>query len=165
MKSFRKVQHLALASALTLILAACGSGAGTQDAAANQAAPETGMADNTATPAPEGNDADAGSSSGDVAAPAPASAPVEPPAAAPAKTAKASASIPVRGQNSIESRCLDRVGRETGARVIGTNRIAESKTSVDIFVNIEGAQAPWRCRGYRDGSIEGIMYTGDEGAL
>ena len=87
------------------------------------------------------------------------SAPTAKPVAAKAK------SVPIRGANSLESRCLARVARETGARVIGTNRIEESEAAIGIFVNVEGGQAPWRCLAYRDGTVGEVMYTGSEGAM
>lgn len=73
--------------------------------------------------------------------------------------------VPIRGANSLETRCADRVASETGARVIGTNRIEESEATVDIYVNVEGAEAPWRCLANRDGSIAEVSYSGSEGAL
>ncbi|WP_324828265.1 hypothetical protein [Qipengyuania zhejiangensis] len=85
--------------------------------------------------------------------------PVETTAAAQAKE------VAVRGENGLEGKCATRVARETGARVIGTNRIEESEAAIAIFVNVEGAQAPWRCLGYRDGTIGEVMYSGSEGAL
>ena len=80
---------------------------------------------------------------------------------APAKTAQ----VKVRGANSLETRCATRVASETGARVIGTNRIEESEAAVDIYINVEGAQAPWRCLANRDGSIAEVSYSGSEGDL
>lgn len=97
-----------------------------------------------------------------VAEPAKAAAEAETtskPVAAKAKT------VPIRGANSLESRCQARVARETGARVIGTNRIEESEAAIGIFVNVQGAQAPWRCLAYRDGTVGEVMYTGSEGAM
>lgn len=73
--------------------------------------------------------------------------------------------VAIRGANSLESKCADKVGRETGARVIGTNRIEESEAAIAVFINIEGGEEPWRCLAYRDGTIGEIMYTGSEGAL
>jgi hypothetical protein len=49
--------------------------------------------------------------------------------------------------------------------VLGTNRIEEAEAAIAIYMNVEGAQAPWRCLGYRNGVIAEVMYTGDEGAL
>ena len=74
-------------------------------------------------------------------------------------------SVAIRGANSLESRCADRVASETGARVIGTNRIEESEAAVDIYINVDGADAPWRCLANRDGSIAEVSYSGSEGAL
>lgn len=73
--------------------------------------------------------------------------------------------VAVRGPNSLESRCADMVADQTGARVLGTNRIEEAEAAIAIYMNVEGAQAPWRCLGYRNGVIAEVMYTGDEGAL
>ncbi|WP_271079293.1 hypothetical protein [Aurantiacibacter sp. MUD61] len=75
------------------------------------------------------------------------------------------AGVAIRGPNSLESRCADRVAADTGANVIGTNRIEESEAAIGIYVNVEGATAPWRCLAYRDGTIGEVMFTGDEGAL
>ncbi|WP_247710164.1 hypothetical protein [Qipengyuania xiapuensis] len=73
--------------------------------------------------------------------------------------------VPIRGANSLETRCADKVASTTGARVIGTNRIEESEAAIAIFVNVDGAEAPWRCLAYRDGTVGEVMYTGSEGAL
>ncbi|QIG54824.1 hypothetical protein G6N82_12265 [Altererythrobacter sp. BO-6] len=73
--------------------------------------------------------------------------------------------VAIRGANGLEGRCAKRVASETGARVIGTNRIEESEAAIGIYVNVEGAEAPWRCLAYRDGTIGEVMYTGSEGAL
>ncbi|WP_247712447.1 hypothetical protein [Qipengyuania xiapuensis] len=79
--------------------------------------------------------------------------------------AEAPREIPIRGANSLETRCADKVASTTGARVIGTNRIEESEAAIAIFVNVDGAEAPWRCLAYRDGTVGEVMYTGSEGAL
>ena len=73
--------------------------------------------------------------------------------------------VAIRGPDSLESRCSAKVASETGAKVLGTNRIEESEAAIGIYVNVEGAQAPWRCLTYRDGTVGEVMYTGDEGAL
>ncbi len=91
-------------------------------------------------------------------APAEAEAPAEVADAAPAAD-------PIRGPGGLEEKCLDRVNETVGGGVIGTNRIDEAESGVAIFVNVEGATAPWRCFGYSDGTIEEVMFTGDEGAL
>ncbi len=87
-------------------------------------------------------------------------APAAPTAAAPAKSRK----VGVYGPNGLEERCLRRLRKE-GLDVAGTNRIEESEAATAIYVNIDGAQAPWRCLAYSDGTIGEIMYTGSEGAL
>jgi hypothetical protein len=160
MRTSTKRLPLAGLMVLSLTLAACGSGS---EVPAPGAAEETMATD--AAPA-EAATAEAAPAA-EAAAPAtPAATEAAAAPKADVKTAaKASKDIPVRGKNGLEGKCLARVGKETGTRVVGTNRIEESQAAIDIYVNIEGAQAPWRCRGYRDGSIDGIMYTGDEGAL
>lgn len=82
-----------------------------------------------------------------------------------APTAAATKGVAIRGPNSLETRCADRVASETGARVLGTNRIEESEAAVEIYINVDGANAPWRCLANRDGSIAEVMFTGDEGGL
>ena len=75
------------------------------------------------------------------------------------------AQVPIRGANSLETRCADKVAGTVGAPVLGTNRIDESEAAIAIYVNVQGAEAPWRCLAYRDGTIGEVMYTGSEGAL
>jgi hypothetical protein len=70
----------------------------------------------------------------------------------------------IRGKGGLEAKCLAAVAKQ-GTTVIGTNRIEESEAAIAIYVNVQGGQAPWRCLGYKDGSIGEVMYTGDEGAL
>lgn len=89
--------------------------------------------------------------------------PVE--AAQTASTPAAPREVAIRGPNSLETRCADRVAAETGAAVIGTNRIEESEAAIGIYINVDGATAPWRCLAYRDGTIGEVMFTGSEGAL
>jgi hypothetical protein len=146
--------------AVPLTLAACGSGseaplpAVTKESAASTAAPIKIATAETAPPTKAG--------------PAEAAMPAKSHTASKTiveSATKASKDIPVRGKNGLEGKCIIRVGVETGTRVLGTSRIDELQNKVDVYVNIEGGQAPWRCRIYRDGRVEGIMYTGDEGAL
>jgi len=70
---------------------------------------------------------------------------------------------PIRGPGGLEEKCLARVAEETGAKVNGTNHIEESEAAIEIYGNVDGAQAPWKCLGYKDGSIAEVMYTGSEG--
>lgn len=69
----------------------------------------------------------------------------------------------VRGMEDLEGKCLARVGALTSATVLGTRRIDEAADAIEIYVNVEGAQAPWLCRGNRDGSIVRVMNTDGEG--
>jgi hypothetical protein len=70
----------------------------------------------------------------------------------------------IRGKGGLEELCQAKVAVEVGAPVIGTNRIEESEAAIEIYVNVDGAEAPWKCLGYKDGTIGEIMYTGSEGA-
>jgi hypothetical protein len=86
--------------------------------------------------------------------------------APPVKVAKPAAPRDfIRSKGGLEEKCHQRLAREVGARVIGTNRIEESEAAIAIYVNMQGAQAPWRCLGYKDGTIGEVMYTGSEGVL
>lgn len=72
---------------------------------------------------------------------------------------------PIRGPGGLEEKCLSKVAETTGAPVIGTNRIEESEAAIEIYVNVQGAQAPWKCFGDRDGSLGDVMFSGSEGEL
>ncbi|WP_052223070.1 hypothetical protein [Novosphingobium malaysiense] len=72
---------------------------------------------------------------------------------------------PIRSPGGMETKCLARVNELTGGKVIGSRRIDEAESGVMIYVNVEGAQAPWQCFGSRDGEIGEVFYGGDEGAL
>lgn len=88
-----------------------------------------------------------------------------PPMTPPVKEARAAPQKDfIRSKGGLEDKCKARVAKETGARVTGTNRIEESEAAIGIYVNVEGAEAPWRCLGYKDGTIGEVMYTGSEGA-
>jgi hypothetical protein len=71
----------------------------------------------------------------------------------------------IRGKGGLEERCLAEVRRITNAPVNGVNRIAEQGSKADVFVNVEGAQAPWVCHGTSDGKLLSAEYSGSEGAL
>ena len=90
--------------------------------------------------------------------------PVAAPAAAPAPAAK-TASAKIRGRGGLEEKCLARVNDITGGGATGVNRISESEAAIEIYINVAGAEAPWRCLAYRDGTIGDVMYTGSEGGL
>jgi hypothetical protein len=155
MRSFRLFLHSAIAAGLALSLTACGWNDG-------------------ADPAPDANDSAMAPAAAELAAPetqeAPLASPVAPPSqepteAAASKPAERPKQVAIRGKGSLEEKCQARVGKETGARVIGTNRIEESEAAIEIYVNIDGAEAPWKCLAWRDGTIAEVMYTGSEGAL
>lgn len=84
--------------------------------------------------------------------------------AAPSSQAAAPADI-IRGPGGLEEKCLARVNQETGGNAIGTNRISESEAAIEIYVNVDGATAPWKCLGWKDGTIAEVMFTGSEGEL
>ena len=71
----------------------------------------------------------------------------------------------IRGPGGMEEKCLDRVNDTVGGGVIGTNRIEEAESGVMIYINVQGASAPWQCFGSRDGTISEVYFGGDEGAL
>lgn len=96
---------------------------------------------------------------------APAEAAAETTTEAPAEEVASAPADPIRGPGGLEEKCLAEVNGMVGGNVIGTNRIEEAESGVAIFVNVDGATAPWRCFGYRDGTIDEVMFTGDEGAL
>ena len=123
--------------AASALLAACGSDQPAEDAV--EAAP-----------------------AGEEMADAPVAEPTPAEASAPAAVAEADA---VRGPGGLEASCLARVTQETGGATTSTNRIEESEAAVEVYVNVEGAAAPWRCLGNRDGTIEEVSFTGSEGDL
>jgi hypothetical protein len=96
---------------------------------------------------------------GDANAGMPSAAAMQPPVkVAPAKDL-------VRGRGGLEDKCKAAVNKQTGGAVVGTNRIEESEAAIAVYVNVQGAGAPWRCLGYKDGTLGEVMYTGSEGDL
>jgi hypothetical protein len=71
----------------------------------------------------------------------------------------------IRGPGGLEQLCLKAVARKTGARVIGVNRIDETHERPRVYVNVDGAAAPWMCIGNKDGSVREVRYSGSEGYL
>ena len=65
----------------------------------------------------------------------------------------------------LEAKCKAAVESTTGAKVTRTISGSFSEAGTLFQFEVAGAQAPWQCIGYRDGSTAGVMYTGDEGAL
>lgn len=72
---------------------------------------------------------------------------------------------PIRSPGGMESKCLARVNEMTGGGVIGTRMIEEAESGVMIYVNVQGAEAPWQCFGSRDGTLGEVYYGGSEGDL
>jgi hypothetical protein len=161
MKTDRKRAILASVLPLAMLVSACGSGndapAATDQAATSAEPVESateGSADSSAAkPTPETPETN----------PAPETKAIETKAPE-TKAASKPKEIPVRGPGGLEGKCLARVKKEMGGKQTSTNRIDESQAATDIYVNVDGVEAPWRCRIYRDGTIDGLMYTGSEGA-
>lgn len=91
--------------------------------------------------------------------------PPPPPDPTVAAAAPAPKAIPVRGKGSIEEKCLKAVAREANNQGVGVNRIEESEAAIEVYVNLDGATAPWKCVAYRDGTIGEVSFTGSEGDL
>ncbi|MBY6217347.1 hypothetical protein [Qipengyuania aquimaris] len=85
------------------------------------------------------------------------------PVASPTATAKPAADPGSRA--ALEAKCKAAVESTTGAKVTRTISGSFSEAGTLFQFEVAGAQAPWQCIGYRDGSTAGVMYTGDEGAL
>ena len=102
---------------------------------------------------------------GDANAGMPESSPMQSPVEQAPAAKPARQQVAIRGANGLEGRCAKKVASEVGARVTGTNRIEESEAAIAIYVNVDGAEAPWRCLAYRDGTVGEVMYTGSEGAM
>lgn len=143
--------HIALAAAAALLVAGCGS---KEEAAPAAETPEAGAAS-----MPEAAPVDTTE----------AAAPAEDvmPAAVEEKVAKAPAAktIPVRGKGSIEEKCLKAVAKQANNPGVGVNRIEESEAAIEVYINLDGAAAPWKCLAYRDGTIGEVSFTGSEGDL
>jgi hypothetical protein len=85
------------------------------------------------------------------------------PVATPAAPAKPAADPGSRA--ALEAKCKAAVESTTGAKVARTISGSFSQAGTLFQFEVAGAQAPWQCIGYSDGSTGGVMYTGDEGAL
>lgn len=66
---------------------------------------------------------------------------------------------------ALEAKCKTAVESITGVKVTRTISGQFSQAGTLFQFEVAGAQAPWQCIGYSDGSTAGVMYTGDEGAL
>ncbi|MBC1262493.1 hypothetical protein FQK07_14800 [Synechococcus sp. BSF8S] len=82
-------------------------------------------------------------------------------------TTDRAASTPERQKTAdeLEAKCIAEVEKTVGARVTGTVSENDSEAGTRFIFNVDGAQAPWQCTGNSNGSVGGVMYTGDEGAL
>lgn len=135
-----KIIRLSGIFAVTLAIAACGSNG---SAPAAEEAPEV-TEEAAAEPAAE----ETGTATSDSG----------PALAAPVKD-------PIRSPGGMETKCLAKVNEMTGGGVIGTRMIEEAESGVMIYVNVEGAEAPWQCFGSRDGTLGEVYYGGSEGDL
>lgn len=133
----------------TLLLCACGS--------ASKVAPEASPSAAAASP--------------DQTGASPAAATSQSGSATTAETAMTSpvsapkAGDPIRSRGGLESKCLSAVAKAANNQQVSTNHIEESQASIEVYVNVQGAQAPWVCRGSRGGTVGEVSYSGSEGDL
>lgn len=81
------------------------------------------------------------------------------------EVAAAPASDPIYGADGLVEKCLSRVNEMTGGSVIGMRSVDQAESGVTVYVNVDGADAPWQCFGSSDGTLSEAYYGGDEGAL
>jgi len=86
------------------------------------------------------------------------------PEAAPSKPAPV-ATPSQASASSIEEKCKAEVEKTVGARVRSTISSDFSEAGTLFKFEVVGADAPWQCIGYSNGTVAGVMYTGSEGAL
>lgn len=67
--------------------------------------------------------------------------------------------------DALEGKCFAEVEKVTGASVTATLSKDFSQAGTMFRFRVDGAEAPWQCIGYSNGTIGGVMYTGDEGAM
>jgi len=67
--------------------------------------------------------------------------------------------------SSLEAKCKAEVEKTVGAKVLSTISSDFSEAGTMFRFAVEGADAPWQCIGYSNGTIAGVMYTGSEGSL
>lgn len=68
-------------------------------------------------------------------------------------------------EEELEAKCKAEVESTTGATVLSTISSDFSQAGTLFMFAVQGAQAPWQCIGYSNGTVAGVMYTGDEGSL
>ena len=63
--------------------------------------------------------------------------------------------------------CRAAIARQVGGSTadVAVFDVADSEAGVGVLANVAGAEAPWSCRADRSGRVQGVMYTGSEGAL
>lgn len=63
--------------------------------------------------------------------------------------------------------CRAAIARQVGVSTadVAVFDVADSEAGVGVQANVAGAEAPWSCRADRAGRVQGVMYTGSEGAL
>jgi len=69
--------------------------------------------------------------------------------------------------SKAESACLDAVAKKVGVSrsQVSTIKVLNSEAGVGVTVKVPGAQAPWSCLSDTKGKVQGVSYTGSEGAL
>lgn len=157
------LQGLFACLAASLLLTACG---GTEPPTAPSSEPPAENVGAISSEAPvDPAEAAAGDPAGDIAGEAPADT-VDDRSEAdgpPPKLATGGGDM-IRKKGGLEDQCLKAVAKE-GVVVIGSNRIDESQAGIEIYVNVENAQAPWVCRYTRAGKLEGVEFSGSEGYM
>lgn len=63
--------------------------------------------------------------------------------------------------------CREAIARQVGVSTadVAVFDVVESEAGVAVQAHVAGAEAPWSCRVDRAGRVQGVMYTGSEGAL
>lgn len=65
----------------------------------------------------------------------------------------------------LEAKCRSAVQSTVGATVLSIISSDFSEAGTIFKFAVEGAEAPWQCIGYSNGTVDGVMYTGNEGSL
>lgn len=63
--------------------------------------------------------------------------------------------------------CRAAIAKQVGVPVedVAVFDVAESEAGIGVRATVVGAEAPWSCLADAEGGVQGVMYTGDEGAL
>ena len=63
--------------------------------------------------------------------------------------------------------CRAAIAAETGRSPadVAVFDVAEAEAGIGVQATVAGAEAPWSCQTDRNFRVQGVMYTGSEGAL